>query len=217
MSDTGNTEQIEGYHVHERDISDEERDALVLLLNDYTPSKILLGALKPIPVIVIVAAILWFLSQLMSEISPAMISWFWVAIGALISAWLIFDVVKDRRSRRAAIVDAIRYGRVRIQEVKSVAAEVLASEKGSGRIFLFELPGETTFAVKTFVGAAEKLPALQFTLLDFLTEAGAPAHRRVETLSPQLEFEAAIRRDGAELPERGEALLEGTPSDYIAE
>ena len=206
---------VVGYSRLERQITEDERAHLDTVLGEFTPWKIFIGSLAPIPVCLGIIGILWFVTLLLSGISPAIIGWSWVVIGAGVCGWLIFDVVRHYIQMRDAVRSALLGGRVREQSVKAVSALVVESDKESREFFLFGMEGGFTLAVAEFDEAFVKLPCLDFSILDFLTEAGEVAGREVRSRSEQLEMDAVKKRADAPLPLKGEVFLSGSPEDYI--
>ncbi|MBT8462603.1 MAG: hypothetical protein KJO44_08805 [Gemmatimonadetes bacterium] len=165
---------------------------------------------------VVVIAILWTATLLLSDASWWIVSSFWIVVGGGILLWVRRDLKKDLAGLRIVLAEcesACRRNEAEDFRIEATAFAEFEEVEDEGACYAFEIDGRRLVFVsgQQFYPQA-RFPSLDFSLVHLLNERGEPVDgviaKRGPAVSADLVIPAIVKR-GLEIPEHLE-VLDGT-------
>ena len=165
---------------------------------------------------VVVIAILWTATLLVSDASWWIVSLFWILVGGGILLWVRRDLKKDMAGLRIVLAEyesARRKNEAEDFRVEATAFAELEEVEDEGACYAFEIDGgRLVFVAGQQFYPQARFPSLDFSLVHFLNEQGEPVDgviaKRGPAASPDRVIPAMVKPN-LEIPEHLE-VLDGT-------
>jgi hypothetical protein len=146
---------------------------------------------KRVPVAALgIILLLWLATLLASDAPWAVITVFWLIVGAVIGLWLRHDQRKDDRHVREwaqGLESALRRNEAEVFDIRARAFVELEEFEDEGACYAFELDEgrRVVFVSGQEFYEAARFPSLDFSLVYALDEEGRPADMLIEKRGPK--------------------------------